>query len=129
MDLIFHSTESFEQDLQQFDDIARQKVITHLNDVAQAFIDDKKTFAKLARKPYPIEMLNGYDSSLYAVRIAPNFRAILTVDEDPLFNQVIVTLIRIVQSPFFKETYMNTAKILYQSLNGTDIQYEGTTIG
>ena len=64
MNLIFHSTEDFEQDLQAFDESMRREITERINQVAQAFVHDKKAFARQAQQPYRIELDGGYDSSL-----------------------------------------------------------------
>jgi hypothetical protein len=128
MNLLFQSTEDFEQDLQQVDTPTRQRIVHSLNQVARAFVEDKKTFARHARKPYRVKLGDGYDSSLYAVRVDSDLHAILTVDDDPLFDQVIITLIRVVNRADLKETYGLVAKALYQDFNGSKAK-QGVRIG
>ena len=118
MHLLFNSTESFEKDLQPLDASAQQGIVHRLNQIAPAFVEDKKAFARHARKPYKVQLGDGYDSSLYAVRIAPDLHAVLAVDDDPLFDQVIMTLIRVVNHADLKEAYGLAAKSLYQGPNG-----------
>ncbi len=128
MTLLFQSTEEFEQDLQQVDTPTRQRIVHCLNQVAQAFVEDKKAFARHARKPYRVKLGEGYDSSLYAIRVDFDLHAILTVDDDPLFDQVIITLIRVVNPADLKETYGLAAQALYQDLNGSKAK-QGVRIG
>jgi hypothetical protein len=124
MDLLFHSTETFEQDLQQFDAHLQIRIVQRVNEVAEAFIADQRVFAQQARKPYNLQLSNGFDSSLYSVIVEPDLRVILTVDDDPLFDQVIVTLMRVVKRPDLYNAYTSVAKTLYQSLNGSGINQE-----
>ena len=120
MTLLFQSTEDFEKDLQQVDTPTRQRIVHCLNQVARAFVEDKKAFARHGRKPYRVKLGDGYDSSLYAIRVDFDLHAILTVDDDPLFDQVIITLIRVVNRADLKETYGLVAKVLYQDFNGSE---------
>lgn len=124
MNLVFHSSETFEQDLQQFAAYLQAKIVQRVNEVAQAFIADRKIFARQARKPYNLQLYNGFDSSLYSIVVKPDLRVILTVDEDPLFDQVIVTLLRVVKRPDLYSTYTSVAESLYQDLNGNAIKQE-----
>jgi hypothetical protein len=117
MNLLFHSTEAFEQDLQQFDACLQERIAQRVNEVAQAFIEDRQVFAQQARKPYTLHLSNAFDSSLYSVIVEPDLRVILTVDDDPLFDQVIVTLMRVVKRPDLYNAYTSAAKTLYQNLN------------
>lgn len=128
MNLVFHSTETFEQELQRFDAVVQEKIVHRVNEVAQAFITDRQRFAQQARKPYNIPLHNGFDSSLYSIVVKPNVHVILTVDEDPLFDQVIVTLLRVVKRPELYNTYTSIAQSLYQNLNDHAIK-QGAHIG
>lgn len=118
MNLLFNSTEDFENDLRNFDETARQRIAERVNEVAQSFAQDKQRFARQARKPYRVPLGNGYASSLYAVKVAPDARIVMAVDNDPLFDQVIVTLIRVVSRAALQEAYQAAAQALYQPLNG-----------
>ena len=128
MHLLFHSTESFEKDLQQLDASTQQSIVQRLNQMAQTFVEDKKAFARHARQPYKVKLGDGYDSSLYAVKIAPDLHAVLAVDDDPLFDQVILTLIRVVNRVDLKEAYGLAAKSLCRGLNGDSVN-PGVSIG
>ena len=118
MNLLFNSTEDFEQDLRTFDDATRQSIVERVNSVAQSFIENKSSFARQARQPYRIELNNGFDSSLYSVRVEPGIRLVLTIENDPLFEQVNVTLMRVVKRGDLREAYETAARNLYQHLNG-----------
>ena len=128
MNLVFHSTEPFEQNLQQFDACLQEKIVQRVNEVAQAFIEDRRVFALQARKPYKLKLSNGFDSSLYSIVVEPDLRVILTVDDDPLFDQTIVTLLRVVKRPDLHNAYTAVAESLYQNLNGSAIQ-QGVRVG
>jgi hypothetical protein len=128
MNLVFHSTEALEQDLHQFDICLQEKIVQRVNEVAEAFIADRQVFAQQARKPYNVQLYNGFDSSLYSIVVKPDLRIILTVDEDPLFDQAIVTLLRVVKQPDLYNTYTAVAKSLYQNLNGSAMK-QGVGVG
>ncbi len=128
MNMVFHSTEDFEKDLQTFDAATRQRIAQHVNRVAQEFAEDKKAFARHARKPCSVKLGNGYDSSLYSVKVEPNVRVLLTVDDDPIFGQVIVTLMRAVIKSQSKEAFGAVLESLNQHLNGRTAG-EGVLVG
>jgi Txe/YoeB family toxin of Txe-Axe toxin-antitoxin module len=71
----------------------------------------------LLKKPTPLDAdLNGYESSLYTLKVSQTLRVILTVDEDPIFDQVIFTLFRVVNLVDVPMTYQAIAKSLYQEI-------------
>ncbi|MFN8486729.1 MAG: hypothetical protein U0350_04000 [Caldilineaceae bacterium] len=115
MNLVFHSTEPFEQDRQQFDAGLQAKIVRRVNEVAKAFIEDRQLFVQEVEQPYPFPLYNGFDSSLYAIVVEPNLRIILTIDDDPLFDQAIVTLLRVVKQSALYNAYTAAAKSLYQN--------------
>ncbi|MFZ4660789.1 MAG: hypothetical protein ACOYNY_27505 [Caldilineaceae bacterium] len=128
MNLVFHSTATFEQELHAIDAALQERIVQRINEVAQAFLTDRQLFAQQARKPYNIPMHNGFDSSLYSIIVKPDLRVILTVDEDPLFDQAIVTLLRVVKRPALYNTYTAIAQALYQNLNGNTTK-QGVPVG
>lgn len=128
MNLVFHSTETFEEELHHFEAAVQAQIVQRINEIAQAFLADRQLFAQQARKPYNVPMYNGFDSSLYAITVKPNLRVILTVDEDPLFDQAIVTLLRVVKRPDLYNTYTAVAQTLYQNLNGSATK-QGVPVG
>lgn len=128
MNLIFNSTEGFESDLREFDEVTRCKVTERVNQVAQEFIQDKRAFARHARKPCTIQLGNGYESSLYSVKVEPSVRVLLTVDDDPIFERVIVTLMRVVKRAQSRKAYDSIVEALYKHLNGCKVG-EGVPIG
>ncbi len=113
IEIIFNSTQKFERDLENFESKERMEIVERVNMVAQAFVHDKNVFVRLARKPFAVELPNGYDSSLYAVRVVGDLRLILTIENDPLFDRVVVTLLRAVCNQNLREPWEETVKALY----------------
>jgi hypothetical protein len=60
--------------------------------------------------------MNGYESSLYTLKVSYQLRLILSVDEDPIFGQVIFTLFRVVKHDDLDKAYRGVAESLYQDL-------------
>lgn len=121
MNLVFHSTEPFEKARQQFDAHLQAKIVQRINEVAQAFIEDRPLFMQKVEQPYPFPLYNGFDSSLYSIVVEPNLRVILTLDDDPLFDQAIITLLRVVKQPDLYNAYTAVAKSLYQNINSSGV--------
>jgi hypothetical protein len=79
-------------------------------------------FAKLQR-PLTIHLKNGLSPSLYSLRVGRDIRVILTIDDDPIFARMLVTLFRVVRRDELAQAYRSTANILYrgsiETRNGT----------
>jgi hypothetical protein len=50
------------------------------------------------------------------MQISPESRIILTVDEDPIFDQVILTLFRVANRDDFNKAYQVVVESLYKDL-------------
>ncbi|MEH1836009.1 MAG: hypothetical protein V7L29_29155 [Nostoc sp.] len=116
MDVLIESTRRFEKDLAKLSEDNKATAIQKINDCASLFpIQKADVYRKLRRLPL-LSYLNGYESSLYTLRISQKLRVILAVDEDPIFGQVIFTLFRVVKHDDLDKAYKDVAESLYQEL-------------
>lgn len=116
MDILIESTKGFEQDLSRLNEDERAITIKKINDCASLLSTQKAdVYRKLRRLPLP-SALNGYESSLYTLRVSQKLRIVLAVDEDPIFGQVIFTLFRAVEHTDLDKAYKTIAESLYQEL-------------
>ncbi len=116
MDVLIDSTRIFEQDLEKLSAEKKATTIQIINDCASLF-HDQKSHPYRRLRPLPLLTgLNGYDSSLYTLRVSQNLRVILTVDEDPIFKQTVFTLFRVVKRSDLGMSYNRIAESLYQEI-------------
>ncbi|WP_208766607.1 hypothetical protein [Nostoc flagelliforme] len=116
VDVLIESTRSFEKDLGRLSEEEKATTVKKINDCASLFPTQKAdVYRKLRRLPLPSD-INGYESSLYTLRVSQKLRVILTVDEDPIFGQVIFTLFRVVKHDDLDKAYKSVAESLYQGL-------------
>lgn len=116
MDILIESTNGFEKDIARLSESDKKIVIQKINDCADLFSTQKANVSnELHRLPLSTG-LNGYESSLYILKIFQNLRVILTVDEDPIFGQIIFTLFRVIEDNDFDRAYKDIAASLYQDL-------------
>ncbi len=116
MDILIESTKSFEKDLEKLSKDEKAVIVKKINDCASLFPTQKAdVYRKLRRIPL-LSGLNGYESSLYTLKVSQKLRVILTVDEDPIFGQVIFTLFRVVKHDDLDNAYRGIAESLYQEI-------------
>jgi len=116
VDVIIESTRHFEKDIDRLSEDEKAVTIQKINDCASLFPTQKADgYRKLRRLPL-LSYLNGYESSLYTLKVLQKLRVILTVDEDPIFGQVIFTLFRVVKRNDLDKAYESVAESLYQEL-------------
>ena len=114
MELIFESTKKFEKELAQFQNKEKKKIIEKINSICSLLETKRQNFFKRVYKPLMIKLLNQQDSSLYTLRINKDIRVVLTVDDDPIFDQIIISLLHVVRHDAIKNVYQGIAESLYQ---------------
>ena len=120
VDILIESTIAFEHDLGEFTFEVTVAVMESVNNCV-CFFPGQNHFAydRLQRLPLRSQ-LNGYESSLYVLKVSEKLSVILTVDEDPIFDQFIVTLFRVVKYDKLNRAYQTVAESLYQELSCGD---------
>ncbi len=116
MEIIIESTQRFENSLAQLDQKFKKIVIEKINGSTQQFSKDKMRVYKNLEQLKFLPLPNNHQSSLYTLKISPNLRIILTIDEDPIFYQTIFTLFDVVPSRDVEKTQVEIAAYLHRDL-------------
>ncbi len=114
MDILIESTKDFEQDLEQFSNTEKFKIIKKLNRYVELLSIDTTLFYKNSTQLRNIRLNENYDSSIYSLRINEKIRIILTIDDDPIFDRTVITLFRAVKPEDAHKAYNSVAETLYQ---------------
>ncbi len=114
MKLVFEVNDKFEKDLKRLSPKDRHKVIQKINANCSLLQDQPAVFFRYVHRPLIPHLAKGLRSSMYTLRVERDIRVILTVDEDPIFEQTIVTLIRIVRHDDLNKAFRGVAEALYQ---------------
>jgi hypothetical protein len=114
VNILIESTNNFEKDLSNLTKGEKERAIQEINRCAELFPTQKAdVYRQLHQLPLS-SVLNGYDSSLYVLKVSEALNVILTVDEDPIFGQVVFTLFRAIQYDNLDKAYKSIAEALYQ---------------
>ena len=124
MDILIESTKDFEQDLEQFSNTEKFKIIKKLNRYVELLSVDTNLFYKNSTQLRNIRLNENYDSSIYSLKINEKIRIILTIDDDPIFDRTVITLFRAVKPEDAQQAYNSVAETLYQ-----DFTVENQEIG
>lgn len=116
MKLVIESTKEFEKELEAFSETSKSLIIDQMNQCFQLLSVDQASFYRNLNQVKKIKLINQYDSSLYFLRIDPEIRLLFTLDEDPIFDQTIITLYRVVKASALSQAYDSVAEALYQGL-------------
>lgn len=115
MDIEFRSDKKFEKDMDKLEKKYREKVVKDINKIAKyAEMNRLDSIYKELHKVSNFSFLDDDNSSLYLYRVSNDLRIILLFDEDPLFDQVIVTLLRVVLRKDAEKTFKSIGESLYQ---------------
>lgn len=114
MEVAFYSTRPFEKDLRKISSIDKERIVEVINQAADSFSRDKVSFFKYAIHP-SITLRGGLSSSIYILRAGRKLRVICTIEDDPLFDQRVITLLRIAKTPNeYTKVFSQIMESLYQ---------------
>lgn len=117
MEVVFDSTKNFEKQIKKLPPKDRDLVVKKLNHYAKNLPVNKEEFFKHAHSIkhfLPRFSIRGEKSSLYVLRVTADQRIILTVDDDPIFGKIIVTLFAIVRHDDIERSLKGIVESLYR---------------
>jgi len=118
MDLMFHDTEFFQEGWQLLDPTLRGRLATELNDCCQQLLYDSAGFHQSVENiQHPLP--GGLNASIYVLPVDA-WRMVFTMDEDPVFEQIMVTLLRVVQADHLEDALTSLAHVLYRDFSNGD---------
>ncbi len=116
MELEFRITQSFDEDMNGLSTEEQDKVKEKINFVSGSLLNGKSAFMQQASMPYIFNLKGGLDSSLYLVKVDGDKKMIATVDDDPIFDKVSLTLFRLVGDKNADQVYREVGEKLYKSI-------------
>ena len=114
MEIKFDITRPFEKDLKKLGAREKDRVVVAIDRYAATFDSVLDVSTQHIYRPHKINMPEGLESSLYVLRVSSQIRVILTIEEDPLFDQKIITLFRVVKHDDMERAFNSIAESLYQ---------------
>lgn len=114
MEIIFESTEEFEQDLKTYSEAEQSIILQQLHEYSSFLLTNKGDPERRLHQFYQFDLLGDYASSLYSFIVNYYLRVILTIDDDPLFNRTLITLFRVVDSQVSAQVYQEVGSSIYQ---------------
>jgi mRNA-degrading endonuclease RelE of RelBE toxin-antitoxin system len=115
MNLNFESTNKFEKELKRFDPTVQTRIIKKLNQYCHLLPSAPSAFYKHACQPLKLALTGDNESTLYALKVSRDIRIIMMIDEDPLFDQIIITLLHVVRRSGLNKVFKGMAESIYQS--------------
>jgi len=116
LELTFQETNLFVEDWQAYSVEERGHLASELNDCCQFLLYDEAEFNNRAEAIRP-PLADGMEATLFALPVDA-VRILFTVDEDPVFGQLTVTLLRAVRADCHDEACETIIQTLYGDLTG-----------
>jgi len=114
MKVIFKETNLFQNDLNRLSTSETETVVRIISRMAKLFKDNRGIFLKEAIHA-PVTLKSDLESSLYILRVDKKLRILFTADEDPIFNQIMITLFRITTPDMYMKAFSQLVKSLYKN--------------
>jgi hypothetical protein len=92
----------------------RNKIMSLIDDRIKGFIENKDR--RYIFKDVHFPKLGNFDSTVYYLKIKLKDRVILSIDEDPIFEQVIVNIFTICNHDQFNTEMRGIMESLYQKM-------------
>lgn len=114
MEILIEITKSFEKDLKKLPQKDQDKIKEKINLLVDTFRETGSV--RQLYRLQKIQMPPNLSSSLFVYKIDLHLRTILTFENDPLFNQTVLTLFRAVRHGDLEKVFKSVADSLYQNL-------------
>ena len=118
LELVFHETESFIADWELLTHAERGDLATEFNDCCQLLLYDEPGFDRQAEVIH-VSLCDGVDASLFAFTWGEH-RILFTVDRDPVFDELVITLLHVVQSEKVFQIVEKVKRTLYEGLSDSN---------
>jgi mRNA-degrading endonuclease YafQ of YafQ-DinJ toxin-antitoxin module len=114
MDVRIDIEKNFDNDIKKLSSWNQTVISKKINQLIDLLKEEKNTSSHLY-KVHKFSIGGNLDSSLYVLKINKELRIILTSEEDPLFNEHIITLLRVVRHDDLDKTFRGLAEAFNQS--------------
>ncbi len=114
MELEFDITQSFSDDMGTLSERERSVVADQINLVSKSLLNGQTEFKENSSIPYIFNLKDGLDSSLYVIKADEDHRMIVSVDEDPVFDKISLTLFRLVGKESAEDVYKEIGENIYK---------------
>ena len=114
MDVQIDITDDFDKDLEKVARPDNQIITKKINYLIELLNNDQNISRHLYRL-HKIAPINDLNSSLYIFKVNKTIRVILTFEDDPLFDQKIITLLRAVHHSKLDRVFKGLQESIYQS--------------
>ena len=114
MDVRVDIESKFDKDIKKLSQKENEIISKRINYLINIIREGDNVSSHIRKLPNVI-FPNGISTSLHVFRVGMNLRILLTFEEDPLFDEFVLTLFRAVRKSDLELVYKGLAQSLYQS--------------
>lgn len=114
MDIYYDITNQYEKDLRKLSVANQEKVEDVINKTFEFYTINKILPSTKVYRPCKVKLPHGIESSLFVLRIPRDIRIIFSIDEDVLYNKIVVTLFRAVRRDKLEASFDSIIESIYQ---------------
>ncbi len=132
MDTAFLEDQRFAAEVRRLSSVDRQRVYATIEKLAKSAVSNRESFQRKLQPSRRIRLGDKLQSTLYVARVGPKLRLLFTLDDDPLFDRIMVTLFRLVKADDVDKAYHQVAQSLYEDFEyviGESNGAQGKAIG
>jgi len=111
---VVKTTESFQKDLDSLDKARQKQVLDKIHFIVNLTQSNDFSFLELPLNSIERIKLSEYTSSIYELSVAQNLRVLLFFEDDPIFNQKVLTLLRVFPRSDMEKVLKSLAESYYQ---------------
>jgi len=115
MEVRINITKGFEKDLGKLTSQEQSAIKKKLNYLIELIRSGNSTSSHLYRL-HKIHLIEKLESSLYIFKVNKDIRIILTSENDPLFDEHLLTLLKVVRHKDLEKSFKSVSESIYQSL-------------
>ena len=116
MELVFDITQSFSDDMAGLPLVQKEAISNQINLISKSLLNGQVEFKQNSLIPYNFNLKGGLDSSLYLIKADKDKRMVVSVDEDPVFDKITLTLFRLADRNTADEIYKEVGENIYKEL-------------
>jgi|HubBroStandDraft_1064217.scaffolds.fasta_scaffold259990_1 hypothetical protein len=122
MEFELDTTAEYRRDLEALSSQERSEVTQKLARLIQMFKRDRRTFFTHCYRPAKPHLPGNLTSTVWVLRVTPKIQILFAYDEDPLFDMLKFSLLRIFNHHLRNGDFLEAAAQFYRSSSGMELE-------
>ena len=116
------TTADYRRELEELAPKERSDVIRKLGSLIQIFKKDRRAFFTHCYRPIKPHLPGNLTSTVWVLRVTPKIQVLFAYDEDPLFDALKFSLLRIFNHHLRNGDFLEAAAQFYRSSSGLELE-------